>query len=318
MLGHSARRKAAAAGGEEDEEGGWSSDEGGSGPSSSSSSSQLSSDDEMAGASSDSEAGVEQAQQAADMELDSAAAAGARAAYAARDPSTGTPRPLLPKLVTLSLLPRTQWQNLAHLDTIRARNKPIQPPKKPEAAPFFLPTVLGADAGRNPIFDLAGAAAAGGQEEDAGLAAKAAAAWGEGEDEEEGRVEVDFDEEGATSSSSSSEGESDDERAPSDGGGSRSDEEGAGGAAAAQQQPGARRKKGGRIFKAGGRGAASPLVALLRRCSEAGDWTSVLAHLRALPPVQVDAQIREMQVRCAMLCCAFPSRSFSHLWAVMR
>lgn len=28
-----------------------------------------------------------------------------------------------------------------HLDTIKARSKPLQPPKKPEAAPFFLPTV---------------------------------------------------------------------------------------------------------------------------------------------------------------------------------
>jgi U3 small nucleolar RNA-associated protein 21 len=30
---------------------------------------------------------------------------------------------------------------LLHLDTIKARSKPLQPPKKPEAAPFFLPTV---------------------------------------------------------------------------------------------------------------------------------------------------------------------------------
>eukprot|EP01024_Parvocaulis_polyphysoides_P017219 TRINITY_DN17610_c0_g1_i2.p2 TRINITY_DN17610_c0_g1~~TRINITY_DN17610_c0_g1_i2.p2 ORF type:complete len:212 (-),score=32.47 TRINITY_DN17610_c0_g1_i2:114-749(-) len=43
--------------------------------------------------------------------------------------------------MTLSLLPASQWQNLGHLDIIQARNKPNEPPKQPEAAPFFLPTV---------------------------------------------------------------------------------------------------------------------------------------------------------------------------------
>lgn len=56
-------------------------------------------------------------QAAAAPELDPAAAAAA-AAYAARD-AAGAPRPLEPELVTLSMLPRTQWQNLVHLDTIK-------------------------------------------------------------------------------------------------------------------------------------------------------------------------------------------------------
>ncbi|XP_073143979.1 U3 small nucleolar RNA-associated protein 21 homolog [Henckelia pumila] len=43
-------------------------------------------------------------------------------------------------LVTLSLLPKSRWQSLINLDIIKARNKPIEPPKKPEKAPFFLPT----------------------------------------------------------------------------------------------------------------------------------------------------------------------------------
>ncbi|XP_078434530.1 transducin family protein / WD-40 repeat family protein [Wolffia australiana] len=47
----------------------------------------------------------------------------------------------IPNLVTLSLLPRSQWQSLTKLDIIKARNKPIEPPKKPEKAPFFLPSV---------------------------------------------------------------------------------------------------------------------------------------------------------------------------------
>jgi U3 small nucleolar RNA-associated protein 21 len=44
-------------------------------------------------------------------------------------------------LLTLSLLPRSRWQTLLHLDTIRSRNKPIEPPKAPEKAPFFLPSI---------------------------------------------------------------------------------------------------------------------------------------------------------------------------------
>lgn len=47
----------------------------------------------------------------------------------------------IPDLVTLSLLPKTQWQSLINLDIIKVRNKPIEPPKKPEKAPFFLPSV---------------------------------------------------------------------------------------------------------------------------------------------------------------------------------
>ncbi|OCT51207.1 putative WD repeat-containing protein [Cladophialophora carrionii] len=43
-------------------------------------------------------------------------------------------------LLTLSLQPQSRWQTLLNLDSIRARNKPIQPPEKPKAAPFFLGT----------------------------------------------------------------------------------------------------------------------------------------------------------------------------------
>ncbi|RAL53865.1 hypothetical protein DM860_004336 [Cuscuta australis] len=47
----------------------------------------------------------------------------------------------IPGLVTLSLLPKSQWQSLINLDIIKERNKPIEPPKKPEKAPFFLPSI---------------------------------------------------------------------------------------------------------------------------------------------------------------------------------
>ncbi|WFD30083.1 rRNA-processing protein utp21 [Malassezia sp. CBS 17886] len=41
-------------------------------------------------------------------------------------------------LVTLSTMPRARWMSLLHLDTIQRRNKPKEPPKKPEKAPFFM------------------------------------------------------------------------------------------------------------------------------------------------------------------------------------
>ncbi|KAL8826877.1 MAG: hypothetical protein Q9191_003528 [Dirinaria sp. TL-2023a] len=47
-------------------------------------------------------------------------------------------------LESLSLVPRSRWQTLLHLDIIRQRNKPKQPPKPPEKAPFFLPSLEGA------------------------------------------------------------------------------------------------------------------------------------------------------------------------------
>jgi U3 small nucleolar RNA-associated protein 21 len=80
-----------------------------------------------------------------------AAAAEVDKPYEGRD-SSGAPAPLAPQLVTLSLLPRAQVENLVALDLIKARNKPIAPPKKPAAAPFFLPTKATLE--RNPVFDL--------------------------------------------------------------------------------------------------------------------------------------------------------------------
>ena len=55
-------------------------------------------------------------------------------------------------LITLANLPGSRWQNLLNLDVIKAKNKPRAPPKKPKAAPFFLPTVAGLET----KFDLSG------------------------------------------------------------------------------------------------------------------------------------------------------------------
>lgn len=47
------------------------------------------------------------------------------------------------ELTTLSLVPKSRWQTLLHLDLIKERNKPKEAPKAPEKAPFFLPSTMG-------------------------------------------------------------------------------------------------------------------------------------------------------------------------------
>jgi len=44
-------------------------------------------------------------------------------------------------LITMSAMAQSRWQNLLDIDIIKRRNKPKQPPKVPETAPFFLPTI---------------------------------------------------------------------------------------------------------------------------------------------------------------------------------
>lgn len=44
-------------------------------------------------------------------------------------------------LLTMSMVPRSKWQNLLDLDTIRQRNKPKEAPKAPEKLPFDLGTL---------------------------------------------------------------------------------------------------------------------------------------------------------------------------------
>ena len=44
-------------------------------------------------------------------------------------------------MLTLSLVPKSRWQTLLHLDLIKQRNKPKEAPKLPEKAPFFLPSL---------------------------------------------------------------------------------------------------------------------------------------------------------------------------------
>lgn len=54
---------------------------------------------------------------------------------------TATLDQLSADMVTLSLVPKSRWQTLLHLDLIKQRNKPTEAPKLPEKAPFFLPSL---------------------------------------------------------------------------------------------------------------------------------------------------------------------------------
>ena len=56
-----------------------------------------------------------------------------------------TPSQLDGELVTFTLLPRARWQTLLNLEVIQQRNKPKEPPKQPEKAPFFLPSLPGVE-----------------------------------------------------------------------------------------------------------------------------------------------------------------------------
>ncbi|KAI2624145.1 WD domain-containing protein [Hypoxylon sp. NC1633] len=57
-------------------------------------------------------------------------------------------------MMTLSLVPRSRWQTLLHLDLIKQRNKPKEAPKAPEKAPFFLPSATNAGSSTTEVTQL--------------------------------------------------------------------------------------------------------------------------------------------------------------------
>ncbi|XP_029158137.1 WD repeat-containing protein 36 [Nylanderia fulva] len=57
------------------------------------------------------------------------------------EPDYTSPDQLDSDLITMSGVAQSRWQNLLDIDIIKRRNKPQQPPKAPETAPFFLPTI---------------------------------------------------------------------------------------------------------------------------------------------------------------------------------
>eukprot|EP00927_Polykrikos_kofoidii_P039823 TRINITY_DN34135_c0_g1_i1.p1 TRINITY_DN34135_c0_g1~~TRINITY_DN34135_c0_g1_i1.p1 ORF type:complete len:1018 (+),score=216.00 TRINITY_DN34135_c0_g1_i1:173-3226(+) len=67
----------------------------------------------------------------------------------ANEPATVDATPLAKDLLTLSDVPPAKWLAILHLDQVKERNKPIEPPKPLPNAPFFLPT---AHEGVTPVF----------------------------------------------------------------------------------------------------------------------------------------------------------------------
>jgi U3 small nucleolar RNA-associated protein 21 len=53
--------------------------------------------------------------------------------------------PLASGLLTLTDAPPAAWKGIEVMDVVRQRNRPKKPPRKPKAAPFFLPTIEGVD-----------------------------------------------------------------------------------------------------------------------------------------------------------------------------
>ncbi|WVQ82957.1 hypothetical protein IAT38_005093 [Cryptococcus sp. DSM 104549] len=89
-----------------------------------------------------------------------------------------TPDQLTEGLLTLSLMPRSRWQMLLNLETIKQRNKPKEAPKVPEKAPFFLPTISGLET----QFDLSAAGKNGDDEaQNAGKRLELGGGWLESE-----------------------------------------------------------------------------------------------------------------------------------------
>lgn len=196
-----------------------------------------------------------------DLEMEDSKATDFSAGRYALTDSAGAPVPLLPELATLSMLPRTQWLNLVHLDTIKIRNKPIEAPKKPEAAPFFLPTLAGENAGRNPVFDTSALEKETAKKDP--MAAAAMAAWGDGEDE-------------ISHESSSDAGESDRRKT--------------------SQQITSRVMNSKIAEEKFLKANTNRFVQLLRESSHAGDWTSLLSYLRNSSPIEVDRELRSMEI----------------------
>lgn len=170
---------------------------------------------------------------------------------------TGT-APVAPDMVTLSMLPRSQWLNLVHIDTIKTRNKPIEPPKKPEAAPFFLPTVAGVNAGRDPVFAVADPGS-----DDDRIARRAAAAWGDDDDtiiQEEDQQQVDATENQLKGNTTG-------------------------------------RDDGiSRVRKSTSGMNAHHLSSLLETYTKQKQWRPLLEHLASLSPSQLDIQLRSLDL----------------------
>jgi U3 small nucleolar RNA-associated protein 21 len=218
---------------------------------------------QTAGAAAAASAGAKRAR----VETKAASAEGAEpGAASASAPSSITPKAGMS--ITLSGKPQSTWANLDKLELIYKRNKPAEAPKKPEQAPFFLPTA----GGLKPTFVAPGAGAGAGTN---------VVVEPEGEDEED-----DEEDEGAWA-------------------GPAGDTTGTG---AAPSKQAVTEVRGRFITSHGMRTARSVLAQLLRQADDAGrdgddemgagrrssGAAAVAAHLASLSPAQIDLEVRSL------------------------
>ena len=166
--------------------------------------------------------------------------------------------PVAPAMITMSMLPRSQWLGMIHIDNIKTRNKPIEPPKKPEAAPFFLPTATGVNAGRDPVFIS--------EEDQERVRKAAAAAWGDEDDAEEG---------------------------DEDPGQMHESREAVGGDGHTEETA-LFRARAGRINGKASSPAVESLNSLLDAYDTSKAWRPVLSYLKSISPSKLDIQLRSL------------------------
>ncbi|CAK9109549.1 WD repeat-containing protein 36 (T-cell activation WD repeat-containing protein) (TA-WDRP) [Durusdinium trenchii] len=156
----------------------------------------------------------------------------------------------------------SKWSTLAHLDLIKQRNKPIEPPKKPEKAPFFLPTSQSV----NPVFKRSKDADGKADQED-------------GEEEEESP---------AVFAQAGDWGDEDDADAQAEAGEQQD--------ADADDQGGAEFQSSRILGNAGFARPRSELFRLLEACHAKQDFAPVLEHLMALSPSAIDFELQSVSL----------------------
>ncbi|CAM9528326.1 unnamed protein product [Chrysoparadoxa australica] len=170
--------------------------------------------------------------------------------------------------IVLSALPPAFWKGLFNLEIIKARNAPIEAPKKPPRAPFFIPTVR-KEGGVDPSF----APAPAGAEAPAALEADPAG-WGEKwSDDEHDEGEQEAEDEGKPDQS---EGEED----------------------GVKKRRGAAQHSTSRIIPSGKRGRVaitrSKTADLLRSSSSDQGFELIMKHLAKLGPPAVDVELSSL------------------------
>jgi len=187
--------------------------------------------------------------------------------------------PLGAGMITLSTAARTQWQNLALLDVIKARNKPKEAEKEKVEAPFFLPQLPGLEPKFVAPEELAS------KDDDGEEGWQLGSVWHD--DDDDGAQDVDDDEEKTQQLEPMEEDGEDEEEEDEE------DEEKVGGKQGVPKPRGRKRRQvdAGRMAKLQA-DADTPFRVLLLTGHQARDFGAALAHMQSLGPAAVDIELR--------------------------